>query len=126
LSGFEPVEVVKVRRHGRLRGNPPQYYRVKGEFGGVTLDEKASGVEWEEPPTCSVCRKGNIAKRFKSLIVVPGSWSGRDILIPPWSARYLVSERFKTFCDLNDIKNAVFYPAEEYGHDFYPWENSAE
>lgn len=126
LRGFEPVEVVKVRKRRKLPGNLPQYYRVIGDYGGVTIDGKASGVEWENPLTCSVCGKGELLKRFKRIVVVPGSWTGKDVMMPTCVPCYFVTERFKVFCEVHEIKNAVIIPAEEYSRDYYPWENSTE
>lgn len=46
----------------------------------------------------------------------------------PGGKDLLVSERFKTAFVENDLRGAVFTPAEspEAGYDSYPWESQAE
>ncbi len=120
LSGFEPVEVVKVKRHRKLSGDPPPYFKGAVVLSRAVVDNVASGVELEQPPTCPVCQLGIGIKRWKAIIIKPETWSGEDIFRPRWAGGLFVTNRFKEFCEANDVKNAVFVPAEEYGHDFYP------
>jgi len=56
-------------------------------------------------------------------VLEPRTWSGEDIFIPRDVFVYMVTERFKRFCEENEIANAVFIPAEEYWEDSRPWEN---
>ncbi len=127
LKGFDPVEVVKIRNKSRqkLRSQPPMYFRVSAMRGQMALDMAASGFEWVDPPTCPHCRTGNI-KRWKRLVLEPGTWTGEDAFRPWGSNRIMVSRRFKDACERHLIKNAVFTSAEEAGHDFYPGKTSGD
>jgi hypothetical protein len=122
LNNFAPVETVEVRRHRKLIGEPPPYFKATVILSQAIVDYVASGVDMEESPTCPVCRLGSGVKRWKAVIIEPSTWSGEDIFRPRWAGAFLVTKRFKSFCEANEIKNTVFIPAEEYSHDFYPWE----
>jgi hypothetical protein len=126
LNGYEPVEIVKIRHHRKLRGDPPQYFRALATRGRAVMDQAASGFEWEEAPTCVVCQLGHLIKRWERVIIDEATWSGEDFFVPRGLATLITTERFKRFCEADNIKNAVFIPAEEYGHDFYPWERTGE
>jgi hypothetical protein len=122
LGNFEPVEVVKVVRRRKLLEEPPEYFTADVILSRAVVDNAASGIEMERAPTCSVCRLGDGIKRWKAIIIEPGTWGGEDIFLPRWAGNLLVTSKFKDFCDANKITNAIFIPAEEYGHDFCPWE----
>jgi hypothetical protein len=122
IKAFDAVTVLGVKSRRRNLSLPPPYYRVIVTRGKPNLDVIASGFEWVTPPTCSHCRSGNF-KRWKRLVLEPGSWTGEDIFHPlGLGGTIMVSERFKRACDENGITNAIFTPAEEAGHDSYPWE----
>jgi hypothetical protein len=128
LSGFEPIEVAKVTRHSRIVGDPPPYFRSGVYRSGAQVDQLASGLEWEEPPKCKVCRLGTTIKRWKKIIIEPQTWEGDDIFIARGmpGEDFIVSTRFKDFCEAHDVQNAVLLPAENYGHDLYPSRNPAD
>jgi hypothetical protein len=120
LTGFDPVEVIRVKSRKKKRPEPPPYLRVGVSYGQPALDMPASGFEWLEPPTCPVCRTGNII-RWKRLVLESGTWTGEDAFRPRGlSGTIMVTERFKHACEEHQIKNAIFTPAEAAGHDFYP------
>jgi hypothetical protein len=118
LSGFEPVEIVRVKRKKKTVGEPPQYLRVAVPYTRTAIDLDASECEWDEPPTCSDCLYGAI-RSWRRTIVDESTWTGEDIFIARGSADFIVTQRFKDVCDANHVSNAVFVPAEESGHDFY-------
>lgn len=125
VTKFEPVEVVKVKRRRKsLKGCPPPYFKADVVRSEAALDDKASGSEWEGvPDLCPVCRRPRNKVTFlrrKGTMIEAGTWSGEDIFIPRASADFLVTPRFKEFCEQHDVKNAVFIPAEQHGVDFYP------
>ena len=122
LSNFKPVEVVKVTWHRKLVAEPPPYFKATVVLSQAVVDDVASGVEQEEPPTCPVCRKGGLVKCWRAIIIKPETWAGEDIFRPRWCGAFLATTKFKEFCEGNEIRNAVFIPADEYSHDFYPWE----
>ena len=126
LSGFEPVEVVKIRRYRKVLGDPPRYFKATLARSRAAIDNEASGVECEVPATCPECRLGHIVKRWKAVILEPGTWSGEDIFLARGAGDFLVTPRFKSFCEAKAIKNAFFVPAEQSGHDFNPWEKSPD
>ncbi len=65
--------------------------------------------------------------RWKRVIVDENTWNGADAFRPRGSpGETIVSQRFKDACELNGITNAVFLPAETYGHDFYPWDTTSQ
>jgi hypothetical protein len=118
--GFDPVEVIKSRFSRRPQSHPPMYFRVHPVRGGATLDQQASEFQWDRPPTCPICKSG-IVRRWKRLLLEPGTWTGEDVFRPRGlGGIVMVSQRFKEACESDGIKNAEFTPAEEAGHDFYP------
>ena len=77
-------------------------------------DYLAKKEKYGEANRCKACGK---------LIVESSTWSGEDIFIARGlPGIFLITEKFKTFCEECKIKNAVLIPAEEYSYDFYPWE----
>lgn len=128
LQGFDPVEVVKVKRHKREKpdlSEQPDYYRVSVVRSQAAIDADQSGLDRDTPEVCPVCRlcaKGGV-KRARRIVLEPGTWGGEDIFVARGlPGTYLVSERFKTFFDEYKITSAKLIPAEEYSFDFYPWE----
>jgi hypothetical protein len=125
LDGFHEVEIVKVIRRGgsRLRPPPPKYYCVTPVRGRAVIDQKASGFVHAEPVTCQECRIGLI-KRWKKVVIEDNTWSGEDIFrargLP---GTVIVTQRFRDFFLKSRFNNGLIIPAEEYGYDFYPWEN---
>jgi hypothetical protein len=125
LSGFEPVEIVKVSRHGKRRDDPPRYHRVSVIRSPTILDQKASGYEWSENhPVCPECLFPieAVIKRWSKVVIQTDTWQGEDIFIPRGGGDIITSSRFKEVCEKNNVTNVVFYQAETYGHDYYPLE----
>ena len=113
LSGFEPVEVVSVTRHRKLRGDPPPYFRAVVSRSRTAIDLSASGFEWDEAPTCDACRLGGNVKRWKRVVIEEATWTGEDVFFARGlSGSIFVSERFKRWCEVNAVRNAVFIVAE--------------
>lgn len=126
LSGFEPVEIVKVRRHGKAAGDPPPYFRAVIPRSQTTVDFVASEFEWNDVPSCPVCYLGDI-KRWKRVVIDRSTWAQEDIFVARGlPGEFITSERFQEFCKANDLRNATLVPAEAYGHDFYPWERESQ
>lgn len=124
FSGFEPVEVVKVKRRSRFGGVPPKYFRVTVDLTNAAIDPTASGLEWGDANICPACLCGDELLRWRSVVVVPDTWSGEDVFIARGLPGTIVaSERFKAICDNASLRNVVFVPTEEYEHDFSPSDN---
>jgi len=122
LSGFDPVKVVRViRRAGSIATDPPKYFRVSVVRSPTAIDLRASDVEMEGP-VCPRCRTGRNLKRWKRVIIEPGTWSGDDVFEPRGLPVVLATERFRKMCRHHSISNALFVPAEVHQHDYYPWE----
>jgi hypothetical protein len=124
LLGFEPVEVIKVKRHRRLVGEPPRYFKAEVVRSETTVDRLASGAEWDrEGVECPVClhRNGTFLRQ-KRVVIKPETWTGHDIFHARGGTNFVASERMKEICEANGIRNAVWIPASEYEVDFYPSE----
>jgi hypothetical protein len=118
LSGFEPVEVVKVKRHRPFGQELPSYRRVAVRQARAAVDVRASGMELDAPP-CGECRIAEEMKGAGRLVIEPETWRGEDLFVPRGlPSTVLTSERFKEFCDAFRITNAVLVPADQYSFDF--------
>ncbi|MBX7166846.1 MAG: hypothetical protein K1X74_11000 [Pirellulales bacterium] len=124
LSGFNLVELAKIRHHRRISGEPPDYFKADVIRGTAAVDPAASGKEWDRTPDiCPTCRLDKSRATFlrqKGTVLEEGTWGGEDIFIPRASSDFVATERFKDFCEAHRVTNAVFVPAETHGCDFYP------
>jgi hypothetical protein len=121
LEGFDPVEVVRIRdrRKPKRKSTPPTYLYVNVVRSKAAVDDKRSGIERSGPVTCQECRSYGV-DRAKRIIIDPAGWAGEDLFIARGlTGRIIASERFKSFCDRHEIRNAVLIPAEEYSFDHY-------
>ena len=83
------------------------------------LDQEASRLEWDRPPTCPICKTG-IVRSWKRLLLEAATWTREDAFRPRgFGGTIMVTQRFKDACERHDITNAIFTTAEESGHDFY-------
>lgn len=119
LSGFDPVEIVKIKPKRRAKEPHPTYYRVHVAWSQAAVDPEASG--WDPPedkPVCPLCQIPSKRKRWKGIVITPGTWSGEDIFFPRGgTGDIIVSERFKQVCEAHGVSNALLIPAEEFGYD---------
>lgn len=121
LSGFEAVEIVRIKRHRKAIGRPPPYFRAIVSQSHTAIDLATSGFEWVNAPTCSMCLLGDVIKRWKLTIIDQETWTGEDIFIARGlPGEIIVSSAFKGFCESNRFKGTTFVPAESFSHDFYP------
>jgi hypothetical protein len=120
LTGFDPVEVVKVKRRGKRLGSPPAYFKAAVPRTRAAIDQSASEFVWEDPTSiCHDCRIDGIIKSYRRVILEAGTWTGEDIFYARGSTGVqIVTSRFRETCEANRILNVVFIPAEEYGHDW--------
>jgi hypothetical protein len=130
LTDFEPVAVVKVRRHRRFTGDPPPYYKARAAWRTARLDLIASDCQWAaEPDICPVCQSEKTGATFlreAGIVLEPGTWNGEDIFVPRATSEFLTTSRFKQFCEDHRVTNTYFLPAETYVTDFYPDEPGCE
>ncbi|NUQ79859.1 MAG: hypothetical protein HUU21_40675 [Polyangiaceae bacterium] len=124
LYDFFPVNIFHVKsRKRKLRNECPRYFLASITRSRAAIDTRASGFEWQSGPECPECRRGTIIKRWARVIIEPGTWGGEDIFYARGlSGTIFVTERFREMYLTNGFRGGVFIPAEEYGHDFYPWE----
>ena len=121
LSGFDRVDIVKVKRHKRIYGKIPRYFRVNVVRSNVVVDQEASEIEWKNKPTCAVCKEGNNILRWKKVILEPDYFPKENIFyVRGLPGTIITDEKFKAFCDANNITNVNLIPAEDYSYDFYP------
>jgi hypothetical protein len=122
LSGFEPVEIVRVLKRGRRKPLvPPKYFRVSPAFLSAAVDEARSRIQRQRPIECAYCRERAGLRSVYSLALEEGSWNGDDIFRPRGlTGTILVSERFERFVTQHGFTNMELTPTEKYVLDFYP------
>ncbi len=128
LSGFHPVEVLRVikKRRGPKPGTPPQYLFVTPSYGQPALDLERSRLHTSAPIKCTWCRDTGV-DAIDGLALEEGTWSGEDVFRPRglWGV-ILVSERFMRFAQHRALSHFSFIPIDKYvwdplGH-FYSWQ----
>ena len=126
LSGFHPVEVVRVRRkrRGPTPGPPPRYLFVTPVHGLPALDMERSRLRFSKPIECSWCRYTGI-DAIDGLVMEEGTWNGEDVFRPRglWG-RVIVSERFMRFAQRQAMSHFTLIPLDKYVWDplglYYP------
>jgi hypothetical protein len=128
LSGFHPVEVLRViRRHRGAKPGPlPRYLFVTPAYGSPALDLERSRILSKKPMRCTWCRK-RPPDAIDGLALEEGTWTGEDVFRPRglWG-HILVSERFIHLAQRHACSHFAFIPIDKYvwdplGH-FYPRE----
>jgi len=119
LSGFDPVEIVKVKRkRKRKKISIPNYFRVKVDVGRAAIDHKLSGLDTGRDNICNVCRGSGSLRKIDRFILEENTWDGRDIFVAIGvTGTILVTQCFKEACEESDILNAVFVEAEKHRID---------
>lgn len=119
LLGFDPVEVVRVRRRRKNSkpGTVPRYFAVTARFGGGAVDEARSRLHRNKPITCSECRNTGVDS-IHGFTLEAGSWQGEDVFRPRGlQADIVVSDRFADFVRRHEFTNMRLIPTEEYVWD---------
>jgi hypothetical protein len=127
LVGFEPVEIVKVKRHRKSIAELPEYFKVSVVRSQTSIDQEASGFEWQsDEPICPEClwpQTSCTLRGYKGIVIKSGSWTGEDIFHPRGSpVNVIVSKRFRDVCVANQLRNVVFLPADRYSWHKKPGE----
>ena len=84
LTGFQPVEVVQVRRMNKRPGKSltvPTYLVVSTCFGHASVDPMLNRMRISAPPTCSECRLMEV-DAIHGFVLEPGTWQGEDVFRP--------------------------------------------
>jgi hypothetical protein len=116
LDGFQPVEVLRVRRKrkGPKPSNIPRYLAVTASIGRTAVDLARSRIRYDEPPACEECRYMHKDAVLGFTLEV-GTWSGEDIFRPRGLyGSLVVSERFERFVARHGFSNMRLTPTEEY------------
>lgn len=122
LQSIGKADIVSVVKHQNITGNPTSYHCCRPMRSEAVVDDAKSGIEWQEPWTCNICRLGRNLIRGRSIILMPGTWSGDDIFVARGlSGRILVSEKFKDVVEEAGATNYSLVPAEDFSFDFQPW-----
>jgi len=127
LMGFEPVEIVRVKRHRKSNADLPEYFKASVVRSQTSIDQEASGFEWQDDqPVCPEClwkQASGTLRGYNSIIIKSGSWAGEDIFCPRGSpVNVIVSSRFRDVCLENQLRNVVFLPADRYAWHKKPGE----
>lgn len=126
LSGFHPVEVMRVRRkhRGPKAGPPPSYLFVTPAYGHPALDMERSRIRSKRTVTCTWCRYVG-ADAIDGLTLEAGTWNGEDVFRPRglWGV-LIVSERFMRLAERHSTSHMTLVPIEKYVWDplglYYP------
>jgi hypothetical protein len=112
LEGFDPVEIVRVRRRRRTPDTPPRYFRVSVVQSDTTVDPVQSGMRWESPELCEVCREDGLLNGWER-IVLEGPARENVFMARGLPGTILADDRFHAFCETYDIKNARLIPGPD-------------
>jgi hypothetical protein len=119
LSGFHPVEVVRVRRgrRGPKPGPPPRYLFVTPAYGHPAVDMERSRIRGSRPMKCAWCRYVG-PDAIDGFTLEEGSWKREDVFRPRglWG-RIIVSERFMRFAERHAMSHMGMVPIEKYVWD---------
>ncbi|XXF77948.1 hypothetical protein P2318_33585 [Myxococcaceae bacterium GXIMD 01537] len=119
LSGFHPVEVVRVRRKrkGPRAIDVPRYLVVSPCFGHAAVDMARSRIRHEKPVRCPECRYVG-PDSIHGFSLEPGTWRGEDVFRPRGlPGRIVVSERFAQLAARLGLTNLRLVPIEDYVWD---------
>jgi len=124
LSGFKPVEVVKVIHRGRKPAESiPSYFKATIHRSATTVDQDASGYVWgDRSQVCPVCLRGGNLKRYLRVVIDETTWDGDDIFWPRGGPCIIVTEQFKNMCEQNEILGVIFTDPQNESYDLRPWE----
>lgn len=119
LLGFDPVEVVRVRRK-RKSAKPvdvPRYFVVSPCFGRGAVDLSRSLLRRSRQLTCPECLNPGV-DTIHGFTVEPGTWQGEDVFrVRGLTGRVVVTERFVQLVQRHGLTNMKLVPTEEYVWD---------
>jgi hypothetical protein len=119
LSGFHPVEVLRVRRkrRGPKPGAPPSYLFVTLAYGHPAVDVERSRIQSKKPVECTWCRYVG-PDAIDGFRLEEGTWDGEDLFQARglWGV-IIVSERFMRFAERHAMSHWTFVPIEKYVWD---------
>lgn len=115
LLGFDPAEVVRVRR--KRKGPKPEavpaYFVVTPYRSQSAVDVAHSRIRYDKPVTCPECRSSGLDS-IHGFVLEPGTWQGEDIFLARGlGGRIVVSQRFAEFVRRHELTNMKLIPSEE-------------
>jgi hypothetical protein len=123
-ADFRSVKIARVKSHKRGKSTIPQYYLTHISRSRVIVDAAASNIEWEGKIDCEECHLDGIMKRFKQIVLVPGTWNGEDIFFARGLPGIIItSQRFLEICIGIGLPTDFLVPIDKFSIDHYPWEN---
>jgi len=118
---FRTVEVGKVKSHKRGKPIIPPYYLTNISRSRAIVDATASGIEWDGNVDCEECHLDGIIKRFKKIVLLPGSWSGEDIFFARGLPGIIItSKKFHAISDSIGLPSDLMIPIGKFSVDYYP------
>lgn len=126
LSGFDPVEIVKIAGRRRVKSDPPRYFHTEVLRSDARVDDVASDVVRRRPATCKVCLSGDIVRIRRVVLDTQGKATPDVFFAVGLPGVILASERFREFCERHKITNVICVPAEQYGYDYSEYEGGQE
>jgi hypothetical protein len=115
LSGFEPVEITRVRGS---QEPPPNYVHVAVDVGGAAIAEARSSLDRSEEVACGRCHYAGVISAVHGFAIERDGWTGSDVFTPrglPGSV--VASGRFKAWVESHNVTNVRFEPTETYEWD---------
>lgn len=113
LSGFEAIEVVRVRRGRHTK--PPRYFHVAATESEAAMDEETSLI-LPGPGPCQACRQGVDA--IYGFSINQRSWKGEDAFHPlGLPSQTVMSERFAAVAEKASLTGLHLVLTEEYQWD---------
>lgn len=124
LRGFDPVEIVRIKRESRSRSMPPEYFAVQPTKVSL-IDHIRSGFRWKEQrEPCAECGiAGRTWTAFDRLVIREDTWLGQDFFSPigAWNG-LMASARVREVHEEQNIRNLVLIPAEEFSSVYFDQE----
>jgi hypothetical protein len=121
IESFAPVEIVAARTRSKGLVDAPRYWLASIVLSRAAVDDLASGLVRDDGPVCGVCRLGGIIKRVRRVVLEENTCSGEDIFYARGlPGTVLVSQRFKSLCEANDLSNCSLVAGNAFHIDYYP------
>jgi Protein of unknown function (Gmx_para_CXXCG) len=114
LSGFEPVEIARVRSS---KDPPPMYVHVDVARSDAAVDEERGSVRRSGAVRCPRCRSDGV-DAVDGFILDADTWTDEDVFVArglPGIA--IASRRFRQVVEDHGLTNVRFTPTELYNWD---------
>jgi Immunity protein family (Imm11) len=113
LSGFEPIEVVRVEGGD----SPPKYRHVAAVFSGAAVDEDTSSLVRSGEAKCKQCRSDGFDE-VHGFAIERDSWTGEDVFVARGLPGVVVAtERFKQLVEDYHLTNVNLVSTDAYDWD---------